>query len=58
MWKLTGTIDGIIDAGNLGFRPPLCIKTVYAKTKIGKGIKMLLMKRSFDRVFVEEIRQV
>lgn len=31
MWKLTGTIDGIIDTGNLGFGTLLCIKTVYAK---------------------------
>ena len=34
------------------------LKQFMRKTKIGKGIKMLLMKRSFDRVFVEEIRQV
>lgn len=44
MWKITGTIDGIIDTGELGFRTPLCIKTLYTRTKIGKGIKMLIMK--------------
>lgn len=39
MWKITGTIDGIIDAGDFEFRTPLCIKTVYARAKFGKGIK-------------------
>ena len=56
MWKITGTIDGIIDIGMES--TPLCIKTVYAKTKIGKAVKMLLMKKYFDHIFVEEIRQV